>query len=426
MALVNQQAAANGQPPIGFANPALYAIGKSTNYLSCFHDITTGCNTNSSSPTKYYATPRYDLCTGWGTMIGSNLMQALLAPSSDHLVVTPPLGFTSFGPGGGPFTVTSQTYTLKNIGSTPLNWSLANASSWLTVSTASGTLSSDASTTVTISLNSAAANFLIGNYSADVSIANQTDGTVQNRQFDLYVGNGGFETGDLTDWTLVGSTELVYALAADDADVAGKDALPGQPDELFVHSGLYGAVLGEWASPNLTPVPPAVGSLSQTVATTAGQQYLVSFWLTSVPDTNGATTPSSFAAKWNGSALYARANLSAFGWTNLQFVAPATSTSTTLEFDFNNDPGAFGLDDVTVEPVPAPVFQSVALTGGTINLKWSSIPNVSYQVQSASSLSNPTWTNVVKVTATGNLTSTLQPVGSAPMQFYRVILLSAP
>jgi len=84
------------------------------------------------------------------------------------------------------------------------------------------------------------------------------------------------------------------------------------------------------------------------------------------------------------------------------------------------------LDDVTVEPVPAPVFQSVALTGGTINLKWSSIPNVSYQVQSASSLSNPTWTNVVKVTATGNLTSTLQPVGSAPMQFYRVILLSAP
>ncbi len=36
MALVNQQAAANGQPPIGFANPALYAIGKSSNYQSCF------------------------------------------------------------------------------------------------------------------------------------------------------------------------------------------------------------------------------------------------------------------------------------------------------------------------------------------------------------------------------------------------------
>ncbi len=57
MALVNQQAAANGQPPIGFANPALYAIGKSTNYHSCFHDITTGNNFNSAtgSPSKYHA-----------------------------------------------------------------------------------------------------------------------------------------------------------------------------------------------------------------------------------------------------------------------------------------------------------------------------------------------------------------------------------
>ncbi len=307
-----------------------------------------------------------------------------------------------------------------------MNWSLVNTSSWLTVSSISGNLSAGASTTVTISLNPAANNFLIGNFSGNVSFADQTDGTVQNRQFDLYVGNGGFETGDLTDWTLVGSTELVFALAGDDADVAGTDALPSQPDELFVHSGLYGGYLGEWASPNLSPVPPAVGSLSQTVATTALQQYLVSFWLTCVPDSSGTTTNNLFDAKWNGSTLYAQTNLEAFGWTNLQFVVPATTASTTLEFDFNNVPGAFGLDDVTVEPVPAPVFQSVALMGGTINLTWSSVANVSYQVQSAGSLSNPTWTNVVKVTAAGNLTSTLQPVGSARQQFYRVTLLPAP
>ena len=131
MALVNQQAAANGQPPIGFANPALYAIGKSTNYHSCFHDITTGNNFTTSSPSKYKATADYDLCTGWGTLIGSNLMQALLAPPSENLVITPPLGFTSSGPGGGPFTVASQTYSLTNIGSTPLKWSLVNTSLWL-------------------------------------------------------------------------------------------------------------------------------------------------------------------------------------------------------------------------------------------------------------------------------------------------------
>jgi subtilase family serine protease len=422
VALANQQAAANGQPPIGFANPALYAIAKSTNYQSCFHDITTGGNTNSSSPTKYWATAGYDLCTGLGTPNGANLIPALLSPPLDNLRITPSLGFTAVGPGGGPFTVASQTYTLKNIGSTPLNWSLVNTSSWLTVSSTSGSLSGGASTTVTISLNPTANNFLIGNFSGNVPIANKTDGMVQNRQFDLYVGNGGFETGDLTDWTLVGSTELNFALSGDDVDVAGTAALPGEPDELFVHSGLYGAYLGEWAWNGY----PAVGSLSQAVATTANQQYLVSFWLTCVPDDQGVTTNNEFIAKWNNSTLYAQTNLGAFGWTNLQFVAPATTKSTTLEFDFNNVPGAFGLDDVTVEPVPAPVFQSAALTGGTIKLTWSSVSSISYQIQSASSLSNPTWTNVATVTAAGNLASTSVPVGSAPMQFYRVMLLSAP
>src|SRR5579862_8566322 len=63
MALANQQAADNGQPPVGFVNPALYAIAKSANYQSCFHDITTGNNTNSSSPIKYQAVAGYDLCT---------------------------------------------------------------------------------------------------------------------------------------------------------------------------------------------------------------------------------------------------------------------------------------------------------------------------------------------------------------------------
>ncbi|HEY3913852.1 MAG TPA: S53 family peptidase, partial [Verrucomicrobiae bacterium] len=87
MAMVNQQAAANGQAPIGFANPALYAIAKSANYESCFHDVTTGNNINPNSPGKYKAAAGYDLCTGWGTIIGSNLLGALLAPPSENLVI---------------------------------------------------------------------------------------------------------------------------------------------------------------------------------------------------------------------------------------------------------------------------------------------------------------------------------------------------
>jgi uncharacterized repeat protein (TIGR01451 family) len=80
-ALMNQQAAAGGQPPVGFLNPAIYAIGKSNpNYASLFHDVTTGNNFSSSSPSKFPATVGYDLCTGWGSPNGTNLMNVLTTP----------------------------------------------------------------------------------------------------------------------------------------------------------------------------------------------------------------------------------------------------------------------------------------------------------------------------------------------------------
>lgn len=66
-ALVNQQAAANGFPPVGFLNPSLYAVGMEPTYNFCFHDITTENNEWSGSPDNYVAIPGYDLCTGWGT-----------------------------------------------------------------------------------------------------------------------------------------------------------------------------------------------------------------------------------------------------------------------------------------------------------------------------------------------------------------------
>ncbi len=87
MALVNQQLALNGASPIGFVNPAIYTIGAATNYSSAFHDITTGNNTSSSSPTKFYAVAGYDLCTGWGTPAGQNLINALAPPV---IVTLPP------------------------------------------------------------------------------------------------------------------------------------------------------------------------------------------------------------------------------------------------------------------------------------------------------------------------------------------------
>jgi hypothetical protein len=77
MALANQQAAFNGMSPIGFVNPPLYNLGKGASYASTFHDITNGNNFTSISPTHFPAVPGYDLCTGWGTPGGTNLINAL-------------------------------------------------------------------------------------------------------------------------------------------------------------------------------------------------------------------------------------------------------------------------------------------------------------------------------------------------------------
>ncbi len=49
-ALVNEQAAASGQPSVGLINPAIYALGKSTSYSAVFNDITAGNNSTSMGP----------------------------------------------------------------------------------------------------------------------------------------------------------------------------------------------------------------------------------------------------------------------------------------------------------------------------------------------------------------------------------------
>lgn len=80
-ALVNQQCALNNPTNrVGFLNPALYRIGKRPPVsVYPFHDIVSGNNTWSGSQYAFYAVPGYDLCTGWGTPNGTNLINALVA-----------------------------------------------------------------------------------------------------------------------------------------------------------------------------------------------------------------------------------------------------------------------------------------------------------------------------------------------------------
>ena len=193
MALVNQQFIQNSgiaTNSVGFINPAIYAIGSGQNpnftYGSCFHDTTSGNNYWSSSPANYPAVTGYDLCTGWGTPNGQNLINALAAVS-DTLGITPPSGTNMAGVSGGPFSPSSQNFILTNSGASSLNWSVNNTSTWLTVSATSGVLAAAGHTNVTINLNSAANGLAEGAYAATITFSNHTTGILQNRQITLQI-----------------------------------------------------------------------------------------------------------------------------------------------------------------------------------------------------------------------------------------------
>ncbi len=89
--LINQQAFENGEAPVGFLNPAIYAIAQSQYYPTTFHDITTGNNTNAVNTNLFYAFPGYDLCTGWGTPNGTNIVNLLAPPIGE----VPLLGYVT-------------------------------------------------------------------------------------------------------------------------------------------------------------------------------------------------------------------------------------------------------------------------------------------------------------------------------------------
>ena len=413
-ALVNQQAMATTGATVGFLNPSLYGIGMGAGYGAAFHDIKTGNSFPTTGSTKYVAVAGYDLCTGWGTPVGQGLINTLAA-QANALLVIPTNGFTASGAVGGPFSPASQVFTLTNFGTATLSWTIINTNPWLTALPAAGILTPASPTAaVTLALNGAATHLPAGAYAGSIQVSNTTAGVVaQTSSFALLAGqnivlNGGFETGDFTDWTLQGSTL--------DNHVTGSTAYPAHPE--LVHSGLYGALVGQVL---------ALGYLSQTLPTVPGQLYLLSFWVTS-PYFSDSDTPNEFLVGWGPStnattALYDQVNQPPFNWTNMQFAVTATESSTMLVFGARNDPHQFGLDDISVVPISPPNFQGLTVSNAVVGLAWSTIPGLVYQVQYTTNLTGGAWNNLGgAVTATTTTTSQSEAQPADRFRFYRVVL----
>ena len=98
-ALVNEQAANQGLPSVGFLNPAFYAIAQSPIYKTAFHDVTNGNNFWPSSPSQYSSAIGYDLCTGWGTPNGQGMINAIVGYAGPTWV-----NFAAACPGAGNYT----------------------------------------------------------------------------------------------------------------------------------------------------------------------------------------------------------------------------------------------------------------------------------------------------------------------------------
>ena len=132
MALVNQQAVANGNPTLGFINPLIYPIGVGSGYGNAFHDITSGNN-------GYPAVAGYDLVTGWGSPNGSGLINALAGSGSGGPVVT--LSPTSLKWGKKVVGVTSaaKKVILTNSGNATLNITTIAASGDFALATVKAT-----------------------------------------------------------------------------------------------------------------------------------------------------------------------------------------------------------------------------------------------------------------------------------------------
>ena len=102
VALANQQRAQNGLPPLGFINPAIYAIGLTPSvYATSFNDIADGSDNafpftvNSSGKLvaatagpAFKAVKGYDLATGWGTPKCNLINQLAGATPTGPLAVT--------------------------------------------------------------------------------------------------------------------------------------------------------------------------------------------------------------------------------------------------------------------------------------------------------------------------------------------------
>jgi len=277
------------------------------------------------------------------------------------LQISPSAGFVSSGPFGGPFSVTNQNFTLTNIGTASLNWTLANTSLWLAASSSNGTLTSGgAAAIVSVGLNAAAGNLTVGAYTNILWFTNLNDSLAQSRQFILTVS----QAAPLLSWTMPSAVVYGAALGSNQLDATAN--VPG----------------------NFAYNPPA-----GTVLNTGTNILSVIFTPADTVDYSGATGNASLVVSPAPLTVTASNASQVYGQTNPAFTGAITGlqngdniTATYSCSATTNSPvGTYAITPTLVDPDNRQTNYIVSLSNGTLTvtmaapvLNWSAPSAVAY------------------------------------------------
>ena len=458
-ALMNQQAVAAGRPPVGFINPAIYQLGTNANYGSCFHDITVGNNTSSSSPDRFYAVAGYDLCTGWGTPTGSNLINAIAGPpltgpliSATSLTLvgeTCPNGAfdpgetvtVSFGLKNRGVTDTSNLVaTLQTTGgilspSSPASYGvLASGGAEVTrLFTFSANGSCSGTDFATLQLQDGAAN--LGTVTVSFRLGQQSTSPILSQNFDslsppaLPTGWTTFRTGAGPAWATTNgvsdsSPNSVFArdpnFTSDNSLTTTPFAISGPGAQLSFRHNFYTETFYDGGALEIS-----IGAGAFTDILAAGGFFLTNGYTHNILNCCG--NPLAGRGAWTGDSA---------GFITSTVVLPSAAVGRSVRlrwrFGSNNTIAANGwyIDTISVvdgysccTPAP-PLIQSITTLSNAVSIVWTSIPGRTYRLQYQSSFSDSNWTDMPgDVTAIGVATSMSDMIGIGTQRFYRVMLV---
>ena len=234
-----------------------------------------------------------------------------------------------------------STVTVSDGGSTPLGIATASSSGAWTFTTAALAADSYAFTAT----DSTSAGTSAASNAVDVTVTSSSSSTGSSPppSGSNLVGNGNFETGTFSNWTVGGNSGLTPVGRQIDIETNGQGG------------STYAAKIGSMG---------ADGTLSQTITTTPAQTYTLSFWL---QNEASGTQDNDFNATWNGQTLLSLTNAAHSGYTQHTYTVTATGSTSTLEFSAANVPSQWDLDNISLTPAgsttTAPPAAPVITTG---------------------------------------------------------------